>query len=269
MSYNEPLSDRTIAISISESTDMAALGLAPEHLRDAAAEIARHLLALGARLAYGGDLRDDGFTELLFELVTRHRRDADAGDRRASIVNYLPWPSISSLSLADLKEKRARTEGLVEFKFLDLDGHVIPVDRLGDALARHSSAGIEQQLTAMRRLIVRETDALVALGGRVEGFKGKMPGVAEEVLSAIVAERPLYLMGGFGGCARDIAAEMRLLPGEGGGLRWKGRDNFGDHGLSALRNGLERDESHSLARTAHVDQAVALIVRGLVRCARG
>jgi hypothetical protein len=85
MSYREALSQRIVAISISESADMSALGLSQEHLLDAMAEIARHLLALGARLVYGGDLRAQGFTELLFELVARHRRDADEGDHRASV----------------------------------------------------------------------------------------------------------------------------------------------------------------------------------------
>jgi hypothetical protein len=69
MSYREALSQRVIAISTSESPDMRALGLSEEHLRDAMAEIARHLLALGARLVYAGDLRAHGFSELLFELL--------------------------------------------------------------------------------------------------------------------------------------------------------------------------------------------------------
>lgn len=33
------------------------------HLQDAMLELARYLLAQGARLAYGGDLHLDGFTE--------------------------------------------------------------------------------------------------------------------------------------------------------------------------------------------------------------
>src|SRR4051794_16706688 len=93
MTYQEPLSQKAVAIAVSESPDMAELGLAPEHLRDAMAEIARHLLAMGARLIYGGDLRTNGFTELLFELVARHRRDADVGDVRPAVVNYLAWPT--------------------------------------------------------------------------------------------------------------------------------------------------------------------------------
>jgi hypothetical protein len=87
MSYQEVLGKQAVAISTSESPDMPALGLSDEHLRDAMAEIARHLLALGARLIYGGDLRSGGFSRLLFELVARHHRDADEGDNRN------PWMS--------------------------------------------------------------------------------------------------------------------------------------------------------------------------------
>ena len=52
---------------------MAALGLSEEHLQDAMTEIALQLLSSGKSLAYGGDLRVHGFTELLFELVERYR----------------------------------------------------------------------------------------------------------------------------------------------------------------------------------------------------
>ena len=46
------------------------------------AEIARHLLAVGARLAYGGDLRNNGFTLLLFELALRYGRDPKVAEAK-------------------------------------------------------------------------------------------------------------------------------------------------------------------------------------------
>ncbi len=57
MTYREMLSQHVIAISTSDSPDMPVLGLSQQHLYDAMTEIARHLLALGARIVYGGDLR--------------------------------------------------------------------------------------------------------------------------------------------------------------------------------------------------------------------
>ena len=65
------ISRRMIAISISESPDMGTYGLSLGHLREALADFAIHLLASGDDLAYGGDLRAHGFTELLFDLVAR------------------------------------------------------------------------------------------------------------------------------------------------------------------------------------------------------
>ena len=37
----------------------------------------------------------------------------------------------------------------------------------------------------------------------------ELPGVAEEALLALRESRPLYVLGGFGGCARDIAGLRR------------------------------------------------------------
>ena len=64
----------TIAISISESPDLSLLGMSDRHLRRAMEAMATYLLSFGYRLAYGGDLRRGGFTEQLFELVSRYDR---------------------------------------------------------------------------------------------------------------------------------------------------------------------------------------------------
>src|SRR3954469_5325104 len=130
MTYQEPLSQKAVAIAVSESPDMAELGLAEEHLRDAMAEVARHLLAMGARLVYGGDLRAHGFTQLLFELVARHRRDADVGDDRTGVVSYLPWPVHMSKPAAELQALANDLAGIAELHCLDRQGRDIPLDAL-------------------------------------------------------------------------------------------------------------------------------------------
>src|SRR5215470_16444954 len=61
-----------IAVSISDSPDLASLGLGDRHLRDVMVEVARHLISAGAALVYGGDLRKKGYTELLFEVAARY-----------------------------------------------------------------------------------------------------------------------------------------------------------------------------------------------------
>jgi len=92
-----------------------------------------------------------------------------------------------------------------------------------------------------------------------------MPGIAEEALLSLQAHQPLFVIGGFGGCARDIAEVMRLLePWTTPRLGWPGRGAFGAFTAADLNNGLTPEENATLARTPHVDQAITLILRGLM-----
>jgi hypothetical protein len=267
MNNQEPLSKHAVAISISESPDMAVLGLAKEHLDDAMAEVARHLLAMGARLMYGGDLRPGGFTEVLFELVMRHRRDADAGDERVGVSNFLAWPVHVSMPPEKVKQLSEDLSGVAELVCLTADGNVMsPEER--QRLAPRSATDDEWAagLTAMRNVMTRESGARIALGGRVQDFKGKMPGIAEESLAALLADQPLFLLGGFGGCARDIAEDLGLASaGPTTRPPWPGRGAFAGFTAGDLNNGLNAEENAILATTVHVDQAVTLILRGLLR----
>lgn len=267
MSYREALSQHLVGISTSESLDMPALGLSEEHLRDAMAEVARHLLALGARLVYGGDLRAHGFSELLFELVARHRRDADDGDDRTGVLNYLAWPVHIRMTMDDLERFAADLAGSTELLFLAQDGSRLTLmERNGLSQREPTEAEWAEGLTAMRHVMLRKTHARVVLGGRVDQYKGIMPGIAEEALLSLRARQPLFLMGGFGGCARDIAETLGLVGPWAATPRpaWPGRQEFEAFAASDLNNGLTSEESATLARTAHVDQAVTLILRGLL-----
>jgi hypothetical protein len=110
------------------------------------------------------------------------------------------------------------------------------------------------------------SDARIVLGGRVAGFKGKMPGVGEEALIALGMGRPLYVLGGFGGCARDIVDRLGFAGRQDNARApWPGEDEFSHFNTESLRNGLTADENAILARTVHIDQAITLILRGLYR----
>jgi len=267
MTYREALSQHVVAISSSESPDMPALGLSDQHLRDAMTEIARHLLALGARLVYGGDLREHGFTELLFELLARHQRDADEGDEQVSVLNYLAWPVHVQKSAAELKQYGTDLAGSAALVLMALDGRRLTVsERSIMPQAQPTEAEWEQGLTAMREVMRAETHARIVLGGRVERYKGVMPGIAEESLLSLQAKQPLFLIGGFGGCARDVAETLGLIkPWSASRPAWPGRKAFEAFSEGDLNNGLTAEENATLAQTPHVDQAVALILRGLLR----
>ena len=269
MSYKEPLGQFSIGFSISESPDMAPRGLGKEHLNDAMAELARYCLALGARLVYGGDLRKDGFTRILFELVIRHRRDADIGDTRPAIKNYLPYPAVLVTPVAEIFELQKELLGVAEIICLDKDGVQISNKDLSDfSTASLIPSDVSSSLSAMRATVEKVCDARIVLGGRVSGFQGAMPGVAQETLLAIHEKKPVFILGGFGGCAQDIAENLSLIEVKKDRAReWDGRNKFSGLCSQDLRNGLNSTDNMRLATTVHIEEAVALVLRGLLRLA--
>ncbi|MBF0135450.1 MAG: hypothetical protein H7833_11260 [Magnetococcus sp. DMHC-1] len=201
-----PLSGWTIAISISESPDLALSGLQPIHLELAMQEMARYLLAQGADLAYGGDLRPGGFTEQLFQLVATYRRKDDHDDVRR-IHNYLAWP----IHLDFSPDHRKILENMAIFHCLQppaslrhpsLNPEIRPPN---DALGRYLRS---ISLTAMRQEMHRTCQARILLGGKLTGYSGRCPGILEEAWLALQAGIPLFVLGGFGGCTARIAQAL-------------------------------------------------------------
>ena len=240
-----------IAISTSESPDMEALGLSGGHLRDATAEIATHVLACGANLAYGGDLRKGGFTELLFELVMRYRREGHTADA-PRVTNYMAWPVHIQMTTDELNTTAGELSNTAMLVLIGQDGGRLALeDRHALVVCEPDEDDWSNGLTTMRQLMRDETDARILLGGRVDGYMGCMPGIAEEALLSLQAGQPVFLLGGFGGCARDIAETLMLV------------DPWNGSRPESLRNGLSAAENLVLARTPYVDQAETLILRGL------
>ena len=268
MSAIDTQTPRIVAISMSESPDMAVLGFSEGHLREAVAEFAIYLLASGTNLAYGGDLRSGGFTELLFELIMRYRRDEDTDAR---VIDYLAWPVHVRMKATDLDALAAELQGFAQLALIGQDGRWMSMEERYTLPSREPD---EREwgtgLTAMRRTMRGDTDARIVLGGQVEGHKGAMPRIAEETLLSLEAGQPLFLIGGFGGCTRDIAETVGLVDTwTGSRSGWPGRQHFKRYTQNDLHNGLSSEENQVLARTPHLDQAVTLVMQGLRRLRNG
>ena len=256
----------TVAASVSENPDLQPLGLSDGHLRDAMETLASQLLAFGYRLAYGGDLRRGGFTEQLFEFASRYDRTRQSNGQ-LGIVDYLAWPVHARMPA---EAKQALAEGLVgvaEVVWLSPEGLPLSLQECPDQpIDDLSTADWAEGLTAMRKTMLGCTAARVVLGGRVEDYSGAMPGIAEETRLALEASQPLYLLGGFGGCARDIAESLDLAaPWQSSHRDWDGRRWFEEFDCADLNNGLTLEENRSLAKTPHIDEAMLLTLMGLER----
>ena len=254
---------RNIGISISESPDMRYFGFTDGHLKDAMAGFAIHLLASGANLAYGGDWRDGGFTRLIYDLVWRYR----PREKLPPVVNYMPWPIHAAMKTEDIRALDEELQGSVRLVLVGLDGSTISFDEHRVAPAEtvnHDTWCVG--LTAMRELMRAQTNARLVLGGKLKGYMGAMPGIAEEALLAMKAKQPVFLVGGFGGCARAIAETLGIMdPWAGSRSTWEGRELFNGFSDADLNNGLTSVENRQLAGTQHVDQAIILVMVGLQR----
>jgi hypothetical protein len=280
-----PLKGQIIGLSISNCTDLAERGMSLAHLEDAMVECARHLLVQGASLGYGGDLRPGGFTTILFDLVRNHNR---AGSKER-IHNFLAWPIHLRLDPAAWNEyldeihpyKCAPPSDLG----VDERVYVAPDDPAGRYVWARS-------LTLMRDEMNQATSARVLLGGQVKGFKGKYPGLLEEALLALRTGKPLYLIGGFGGCTRSVVDALKGgLPEpftetfqmraplnkviaarystEAADKKTAAIDYVGEiqflqaTGVGGLNNGLSADENEVLFISKNLPEIVHLLLKGL------
>ena len=252
---------RNVGISISESPDMRFFGFSDGHLKDAMAGFAIYLLSSGATLAYGGDLRNRGFTRLIFDLVLRYRPGQEA------VRNYLAWPVHATMNANDIRELEEALQGFARLILVALDGKPMPCreHRTVPPTAVNDRAW-RIGLTAMRELMCAQTEARIVLGGKLEGYNGALPGVAEAALLALAAKQPVFLVGGFGGCARAIAETLGLADRWAGSRdTWQGREQFEGRTETDLNNGLTLEENCQLASTPHVDHAITLVLTGLRR----
>jgi SLOG cluster2 len=201
------LNGLSVAISISESEDLARLGLAEAHLRLAVAEIVRAILVHGGRVIYGGHLAPAGYTAFLIGEVERF-----GSDRR--FVSAMPWSEHLKLPFQEVWAARQRLASSGEV--ICLDAHGKPIEPEGwigldraQALPPEMIAG---SLTAMRKTVTGMSDARVILGGKRHGFAGAMPGILEETMLTVDAGKPIFLAGGFGGLAFDLADIVGGVP---------------------------------------------------------
>jgi len=255
----------TVAVSVSDAPDLAAMGLSEGHLHEAMETIAAKLLAFGYRLAYGGDLRPDGFTERLFEFATTYDRSA-VSNGVSAVTDYLAWPVHVSMAPEQKHALAERLGDMADISWLSRDGKSMDATECIEMPSRNPDAETwAHGLTAMRKAMTAGTNARLVLGGKVEGFKGALPGIAEETLLALQRGQPVYILGGFGGCARDIAESLGLVePCHETQREWDGRSWFAGTNLM-LNNGLSEEENRTLAKTPHIGEAMLLALTGLER----
>lgn len=164
--------------------------------------LVRYLLARNCRLIYGGDLRDNGYTEFILNeaRITKDRLHNDNNkvndhEKDAYVLNYVAWPYYLE---EKTKEWCVNEPGLFEVT------EVEPTcgtdrDKYIDKSSIENLVIRSQCLTKMREESIDKSDARIFAGGKIRGYSGKMPGIVEEFIISWENRKPIYLIGGLGG----------------------------------------------------------------------
>jgi hypothetical protein len=227
-----------IAVSISDppDVDLADRGLTKSHLKRLWSRIALQFLLIGAELGYGGDLRQQGYTELLGDLLMS-LASVQRGPREGAVESYLGWPTWVSIDAATWKKylRSVRWHRMLPPGGLDVPEGAdlaprwtIPEVQLGWTVS----------MLAMRRRMAREHDARVMVGGQHRAVS-PVPGLVDELTTFLDLGKPVYLLGGFGGMTSVLA---RTILGE---------------SPRELTLAYQDDEGKRTAIREHIDRAAA------------
>jgi hypothetical protein len=298
------LSGMRVGLSVSGTGEqMARRGFTKDGLNRLTVRLARALLSEGAALAFGHDWREGGVMEAIANIALDYRQAAVPAEMGPPIVNFIPWPDTASGTNSALL---ARLKSIVEVIPAGLPEELRPLE----AQALQSGRSSEEWhylrargLTRLRRLLAERCQVRVALGGKLAGFDGRLPGIVEEVLLSLQAEQPAYLAGLLGG-ATEVLGKTLLAEESAESLRQVLTDTAslslaeiysrhaapGSRGLTdsdlnldeilsfltadgsracVRQNGLTREENLLLLHTNLEEETVSLILRGLKQIYRG
>lgn len=218
LAQNCRMDGRLIGLSISDSGDVRSHGLCELHEQTLADEVCLYFLLAGCQIAYGGALTPQiqvasNFTIRLFELVRGYSDLAKAatGGRLHPIVNYAPWPLrtvYDDTVLGLFGDVATLSEECRPLEIVEGDDEIFPRDENGkrnlEADTPLKRLAWARGLTAMRAKMTGDIFARVAIGGRVDRFVGLYPGIFEEAWMGLMARKPVFLCGAFGGASNAL-----------------------------------------------------------------
>ena len=233
--------NKVIAFSISyERESLLARGMGLDHLQELCIRLARPIVRQSASLAYGGNWveTEENFTYKLLQLISAEQEDNSHQKRQGPdttigrLYNHSCWPHylrvtprieaqwINSCRVIRFTQQEAGFAANQIVRDDETDSRI----KAGDARATFNAAAT---LSAMRRQMmdgstipipdsaderIPRVDARILIGGGIDRYTGFLPGIFEEALVTFEKERPIYLLGGFGGAA-SILADAILEPG--------------------------------------------------------
>lgn len=277
------LKQSNVAISISESDNLLDLGLSKECVDDLMVEITRHLLISKAKMVYGGDLRQMGFTELFKDLAFQYGAFEKSRNDEMYFTDFIAWPlhlNIKPETCDDYRHSRVKLTPVPALAFPNINtSKFICPDSV------YNQYIWAENLTKMRTEMERVSKCRIIAGGKLSCFKGKMAGILEEFTIARRMGHPVYIVGGYGGCAQLLSAVVEGKENVDAFIRiafesasykelFSYYENIGspvDYTEvesyakldRLLDNGLSEEENRRLFHSVNIMEIVSLILKGI------
>ena len=246
----------SVNISVSPCEDAARLGYDNRQINRIVIRMAQYFLNHDMRVIFGHDWREDGVMRAVADFAGTVAARPDENESRRLEPRMLNVVPASRASLSSAATEAERDSGGVL--------QVVPFhDRASSAADRFRIKRLRpdakpQELRKWQLTVLRHwmTDLLapgcrICLGGRVKGYEGEEPGVMQEARLALARDKPLYLMGGFGGAARAFGSDAKS--------RRDYRDSW---------NGLGYRDKIDLFTTTDVEHAIRLVWGGIGQCVK-
>jgi len=228
-------------------------------LRDMVVEISRYILNAGGKILYGGSGSHDGYVNLFSQISEKYGKikveseGKDVPEDEAYIYNYYAWPYMNALSdddIAYLKHCHLCAQQIYPDGINEEQKKLIPSTQ-----DEEGKKQIIDSLSHMRDVRSREASAFIIVGGKTKGSLTPVPGILEEYIKARETEKPIYIIGGFGGEAALISKSVI------------GREamieSIKDDTYKSLNNGLSEEENIRLLSSTNVFEIIRLIIRGM------
>lgn len=229
------LNRQRIWISTSSGRDV----VAANRTRILVLELCRYVFAANGTIAYGGDLRRNGVTFSFYEAAFRHFPEQNK--RRDALLHTLAESAYAKIPAPKLRELVDDVSPIGSIIFIDRFGKKVDLSTIRKHEIDKHSAHVS--LSHMRQMLATQCDAMIAFGGKVTA-KPELSGVAKEVCLFRETEKPLYVLGGFGGVCEALVSNSEA---------------------ASSNDGLTNEQRQVLQTSAHMPEVVGLILRGLRR----
>lgn len=179
-----------------------------DELKRFSQSLARHLLANKHTLIYGGDLRNDGFTQFILDEATvlRDRLQLD----KLFVENYLAWPlNVKQENLKWYANYNTVVKPVSASIPDDIKSLIHDISTFLPPDCIENKYIWSRCLTTMREESIKSSDIRILVGGKFENYLGKMPGVLEEFLIAYKQDLVIFLVGGLGGLTKKLCISIK------------------------------------------------------------